>query len=192
MFERTVGPGLVLRLFQPADAEPLFQIVESQRPYLREWLPWVDRTLSASDARSFITQVAIPQETAGLGPHCGIWVDGVLAGSAGCHPIDWQNRSASLGYWLDEGHQGRGLVTRSVASMIDYLLDELDLHRIVIQCGTGNDRSRGVPARLGFTLEGILREAQWVNDRWVDLMVWRMLAGDWRNRSRTGSERGVL
>jgi len=184
MFQREVAEGIFMRLLHPDDAEAIFRVVERQRAYLREWLPWVDRTHSAEDVRRFITDVVLPQEAGGRGPNCGIWVDGALAGSAGCHPIDWQNRSASVGYWLDAGYQGRGIITRSTAALIDYLFDEMALHRAVIQCGVANRRSCAIPARLGFTKEGLLREAEWVNDRWVDLLVWGMLAEEWRRSDR--------
>lgn len=182
MSEHQVVEGVTLRQFGVDDAGPMFEVVDGQRPYLREWLPWVDRTHSAEDVRNFVRAVVGPQEAAGRGPNYVIRVDGAVAGSVGCHPIDWLNRSASLGYWLDARHQGRGIMTRSVVVLIDYLFNELDLHRVVIQCGTGNHRSSGIPERLGFQLEGVLREAQWVNDRWLNLKVWGMLAEEWRNR----------
>lgn len=184
MFQRAVAPGIDIRLLRLEDAETLFQVVDRQRAHLRQWLPWVDGTHSPEDVRTFISQVVLPQEGAGRGPHCGIWLNGALAGSVGCHPIDWLNRSASLGYWLDAAHQGRGIVTRCTSSLIDYLFDDLNLHRVVIQCGVGNHRSCAIPARLGFRLEGVLHEAEWVNDRWVDLNLWGILAADWRARSR--------
>jgi ribosomal-protein-serine acetyltransferase len=65
---------------------------------------------------------------------------------------------------------------------VEYLFDEVGLHRVEIRCGTGNTRSRAIPQRLGFHHEGILRDAEWVNDRWLDLDVWSMLEQDWRNR----------
>ena len=58
--------------------------------------------------------------------------------------------------------------------------EELGLHRVEIRCGTGNLRSCAIPRRLGFTSEGVAREAEWVNDSWVDLFVWWMLEADWR------------
>jgi ribosomal-protein-serine acetyltransferase len=64
--------------------------------------------------------------------------------------------------------------------MLDYLFDGLGLHRVAIRCGTGNMRSCAIPQRLGFTREGLLREGEWVNDRWVDLVAWGMLEHDWR------------
>ena len=67
-------------------------------------------------------------------------------------------------------------------SFLDYLFDDLGLHRVTIHCGVANARSCAIPERLGFAGEGIAREAQWVNDRWVDLVVWSMLDREWRSR----------
>jgi ribosomal-protein-serine acetyltransferase len=168
-------------MFQAADAGPLFAVVERERAHLRQWLPWVDRTRTVDDIRLFIARVT-EQYNDQRGPNCGIWIEGELAGSVGCHPIDWANYQCSVGYWLAAGREGRGVVTRCCEALIDYLLDELRLHRVVIQCGTANTRSCAIPARLGFRHEGVLREAEWVNDRWVDLMVWSLLEGEWRGR----------
>ena len=181
MFVRKVAPGIELRLFEPRDAESVFVAVERNRIYLREWLPWVDVTSSAEDLRQFILKVR-EQFAAGRGPQCGIWVDGAVAGSLGCHPIDWPNRNCSIGYWIDQRHQGRGITTRCCESMLEYLFDELELHRVTIQCGVANTRSCAIPQRLGFSREGLIREGEWVNDRWLDLVSWGLLDCDWRTR----------
>jgi ribosomal-protein-serine acetyltransferase len=183
-FYRRVAPDLEIKLFQPGDAEAIFAMTERDRAYLREWLPWVDRTHSAADVRQFIAETALPQWRDNRGPQCGIWLDSALAGSIGCHPIDWLNRACSIGYWVASQHQRRGIVTRCVASMLDYLFGDMALHRVVIQCGTGNLRSCAVPQRLGFTREGVAREAEWVGGRWVDLVVWSMLSAEWSSHTR--------
>ncbi|MGD0868414.1 MAG: GNAT family protein [Bryobacteraceae bacterium] len=59
---------------------------------------------------------------------------------------------------------------------------EIGLHRGEIRRATGNTRSCAIPQRLAFTPEGVLREAEWVNPRWLDLAVWSMLEQDWRRR----------
>ena len=179
MFRRRVAPGIEMRQFELRDAETIFAVVERNREHLREWLPWVDGTHSPEDVRPFILR-AQAQLEAGQGPNAGVWVDGVLAGNVGCHAIHWANRNCSLGYWIDAAQQGKGFITRCCAAMLDYLFDELHLHRVEIQCGTGNTRSCAIPERLGFTREGLLRESEWVNDRWVDLVVWGMLEKQWR------------
>jgi len=179
MFRRTVAPGIEMRQLEPRDAETAFAVVERNREHLRQWLPWVDGTHSPEDIRQFILRVQAQFE-ADQGPNAGVWVDGVFAGNVGCHPIDRANRSSSLGYWIDAAQQGKGVITRCCAAMLDYLFDELRLHRVEIRCATGNTRSCAIPERLGFTREGSLREGEWVNDRWVDLVVWGMLEEQWR------------
>jgi ribosomal-protein-serine acetyltransferase len=184
MFQRTVAPEIEIRLFTPRDAAAVFAAVDRDRAYLREWLPWVDATLKPEDILHFIEDVVTVQWNDNRGPHCGIWVEGALAGSVGCHPIDWTNRSCSIGYWIASARQGQGIVTRSVSVMLEYLFDTLRLHRVVIRCGTGNLRSCAVPERLGFTKEGVLRQAERVADRWVDLATWSLLEDEWRSRAK--------
>jgi ribosomal-protein-serine acetyltransferase len=178
-FRRTVAPGIEMRQFEPRDAAAVFAVVDRNREHLRQWLPWVDRTHSAEDIRQFILRVQAQFE-ADQGPNAGVWVAGALAGNVGCHPIDWSNRNCSLGYWIDAAQQGKGVITSCCATMLDYLFNELRLHRVEIRCGTGNTRSCAIPERLGFTREGLLTHGEWVNDRWVDLAVWGMIEEHWR------------
>ena len=182
-FRLAVPPEIELRLWKPCDAESCFAAVERNRASLREWLPWVDLTHSPAEVRDFITKVRLQFENH-QGPQCGIWIDSALAGCLGCHPIDHANRTCSIGYWIEKARAGQGIITRCCAFMLDYLFTDLGLHRVVIQCGTGNFKSCAIPQRLGFTREGIARQAEWVNDRWVDLVVWSMLEEEWRARAR--------
>jgi len=179
MFQRKVDDSIEIRQFEPRDAEIVFAVAHRNRAYLRQWLPWVDLTHSPKDVREFILR-SLAQYHSNQGPNAGIWIDGEFAGSVGCHHIDWVNRACSIGYWVEEARQRQGIVTRCCRSLLDYLFDEVGLHRVVIQCGVGNTRSCAIPERLGFTREGVSREAEWVNDHWVDLIVWRMLETEWR------------
>jgi len=54
----------------------------------------------------------------------------------------------------------------------------------VIQCGVGNQRSCAIPARLGFTKEGVLRQAGLVGARWIDMVTWSILEDEWRRVAR--------
>lgn len=181
MFRRTVAPGIEIRQFAGADAASIFAVVNRNREYLRQWLPWVDGTNSPEDIGEFISRVT-DQYDAGLGPNAGIWIEGAFAGSIGVHPISWPNRNTSIGYWIEAAQQGKGIVSRCCATLLNHLFDELSLHRVEIRCGTGNVRSCAIPERLGFTRESIARESEWVNDHWLDLVVWSMLEAEWRRR----------
>jgi ribosomal-protein-serine acetyltransferase len=183
-FDNEATPEIEMRLFDPADAEACFAVVARNRAYLRQWLPWVDRTHSPLDIRTFIETIAIPQFDANNGPNCGVWMDGNFAGGIGCHAINWANRNCSIGYWVDAAHQRKGVITKCCTAMLDYLFGELGLHRVVIECGTENTRSCAIPQRLGFRREGLKREAEWVGGRWVDLVIWSMLDREWRERAQ--------
>jgi ribosomal-protein-serine acetyltransferase len=183
MFRRSVAPGVEIKLLEAGEAKALYALADRNRNRLRQWLPWVDPTRSPEDVRMFIMRVQ-EQYHSNLGPQCGIWMYGELCGSVGCHPIDWSNRNCALGYWIGSAFEGKGIITRSCSVMLDYIFDELGLHRAEIRCGTGNLRSCAVPQRLGFTREGIAREAEWVNDRWVDLVIWSILEEEWRRRRK--------
>ena len=180
MFHLDVAPGIQLRQFELRDADPAFEAVERNRAYLRQFLPWVDSTRSPDDIREFILRT-LAQHDANQGPQCGIWIDGVFRGGFGVHPIDWANRSCAIGYWIDQSHAGRGVVSRCTIATLDYLFG-LGVHRVEIRCGTGNRASCAIPERLGFQREGIAREAQFVSGRWIDLVIWSMLEDEWRKR----------
>jgi ribosomal-protein-serine acetyltransferase len=65
--------------------------------------------------------------------------------------------------------------------LIDYAFNELGLNRLVISCASENKKSRAIAERLGFEQEGVLRQSDWLVDRFVDQVVYGALAGEWRS-----------
>lgn len=172
-----LGDGAELRILEPGDAEELFELVGRNRARLSEYLPWVPATQAVADVAGFLVS-ASAQHAAGLGFHAAITLSGRVAGCAGMHPIDRVHGNVALGYWIDRDFQGRGLVTRATAELVRICFRDYRLHRVEIRCAEENRRSRAVPLRLGFRQEGMLRGAQLVNGRWLDLLVFGKLAGD--------------
>src|SRR5580698_10581145 len=159
MFSAAIQPGAELRLLEERHAPALFALVDGEREYLRQWMPWVDSRSSEADISAFIRN-ALEQFADNRGFSAGIWVDGSLAGVITLHKIDWLNRKGEIGYWLAREFQGRGVMTDAARAVTEHALVELDLNRIEIQCAVANSKSSAIPKRLGFTFEGILREAQ--------------------------------
>lgn len=178
MFPHPIGGGVSLAVLEIRHAEELFRVVDENRAHLRCWLPWLDRNRSVDDTRAFI-ETTRAQLAANNGYSCAILVDGAIAGIIGQHGIDWANRSTSLGYWLAERHQGRGIMTAAVRAFVGHAFGELDLNRVEIRCATENHRSCAVPERLGFRHEGMIRDAEWLYDHYVDHHVYGLLARDW-------------
>jgi ribosomal-protein-serine acetyltransferase len=186
----TLPGGERLRLLAESDADELFALTDANRAHLDPWLPWVSATRSPDDSLEFI-RATRRQFVADDGMQLAI-VDtgGALAGIAGFHRIDWPNRATTIGYWLAARHQGRGVMTEAVRALVDYAFGERKLHRVEISAAVGNARSRAIPERLGFREEGVRRDAERHGERYLDLVVYAMLAPDWAARSTTRENDG--
>jgi ribosomal-protein-serine acetyltransferase len=177
-----VDDSVVLREISEDDARELTDLIDRNRSYLREWLPWLDSSTGLHDTARFIGR-SIEQAEDDNGYTFGIVCNGVLAGVMGQHYLDTLNRRTEIGYWVDASHQGRGIVTRSTARLTDYSFANQDCNRVILHCAIGNAKSRAIAERLGFTQEGILREAEWLYDHYVDLVVYSMLKSQWANKN---------
>ena len=164
------------------DADELFNVTDSNRTYLRRWLPWLDNITRPEDTRAFI-RAARAQASQNNGTQLALRLDGRIAGIVGHHQIDWLNRLTSVGYWVSEAYQGRGLVTAATRALVNHAFSEARLNRVEIRCAVGNYKSRAIPERLGFRREGLLRDAEWLYDQFVDHIVYGMVARDWEAAS---------
>src|ERR1051326_5602177 len=171
MFHAPIRPGVELSLIEERHAPALFAAVDRERQRLREWLPWVDPTRTEEDILAFIRR-SLEQFASNSGFAAAIWEHGKLAGVIGTSNINWVYRKAEIGYWLGQEFEGRGLMTDACRAVVKHLMVELDLNRVEIHCAPGNAKSRAIPRRLGFTLEGTLREAQLLNGEFVDLEIY--------------------
>jgi len=175
------GRGLELRSLRLAEAGPLFALVAANRRRLRRWLPWVEDTRTVDDSRAYILRMQT-QAKAGVGLTFGLWWKERLIGVAGFTWIAQAHRGAAIGYWLDQDAEGRGHMTAAVSALLRHGFRELGLHRIEIRAGVRNRRSRAIPRRLGFRHEGTLRQAEWVDGRFVDHAIYGLLAAEWAER----------
>jgi len=179
MLRHELRSGAHLRLLEESDADELYALMDRNRAHLERWMPWVPATRSPEDSLAFI-RTTRRQIADNDGLSLAIVRDGAIAGTAGFHAVDWANRSTTIGYWLSADEQGRGTMTEAVRALVDHAFGGWGLERVVIEAAVANARSRAVPERLGFREEGVRRRAERVGDRYVDLVVYAMLAADWR------------
>lgn len=173
-----MNENVSLKLLEQKDAAVLFETVNHSRHYLRQWLPWVDNIKQEADYEPII-DMWLQQFSSHDGFQAGVLYNGQLVGMAGFHGIDWANRKTSIGYWLLDKYQGHGIITEAVTSLIDIAFNEYELHRIEIRCGVQNKKSQGIPERLGFKKEGIMRDFEYLYDHFHDCFLYSLLAGEW-------------
>lgn len=178
VFHLHLDEDIELRALDEPDAGELFHLTELNRSHLRAWLPWVDGTRTVHDTLTFI-RTAKEQQRQGYGFQAGIWYRRELAGVIGFHRIDWPRRRVALGYWLGRRFEGKGIMTRACRVLVDHAFGEFGLERVEIRAATENLRSRGIPVRLGFRQEGVVRRAEWLYDHFVDHVVYALSREQW-------------
>jgi ribosomal-protein-serine acetyltransferase len=167
---------LSLRLLEEADAQELQALIAANRARLSRWLHWAES--QGFEATLEFIRKTRSQASDNDGLQAAIVLDGGIVGMIGYPSVDWPNRTTRIGYWLDEGHQGRGIVTAAARALVDHALKVWRLNRVEIHAATDNRRSRAIPERLGFREEGRLRQAQLVSGRYLDYSVYSRLATD--------------
>jgi RimJ/RimL family protein N-acetyltransferase len=81
----------------------------------------------------------------------------LLVGCSGLHRIDWTVPKFEIGYWCRTSLTGKGLISEAVHTITVFAFDVLDAHRVEIRSDNKNQRSYRIPEKLGFVLEGTIR-----------------------------------
>lgn len=167
-----------MRLMAECDASSMFVASERNREHLRPWMPWIEVTNGVKDTLIFVKSALAEHEKGNGYPF--VIVDGErVIGTIGHHHHNPRDHEIYIGYWLDSEYLGRGIMTRACRRLIDITFGEMTIHRIVIQANVENVASRKVAERLGFTFEGVGREAELVNGEYRDLAVYSLLKQEW-------------
>jgi ribosomal-protein-serine acetyltransferase len=169
--------SLRLREIQLSDASVIFKIIESDREYLREWLPFIDMTRKIEDTEAFIRIVKSKKTE-----HDEVFViisDDNIAGLISYKGKDNFNHKIELGYWLAKDQQGKGLGTGACKILINNAFKNMNMNRVQIKVGVNNSKSAAIPKRLNLTFEGIEREGEFLNGKYINLEIYSIIKPEW-------------
>ncbi len=172
-----VSRACQLRLLEESDADELYALIDTNRAYLSRWMPWAGGQ-DLEDTLRFIRR-AHQQLLDNDGLQAALLCEDAVIGVVGYHSVNWAHRSTSIGYWLAEQHQGHGTMTSTVRALVSHALRTWKLNRVEIRVAPQNTRSRAIPERLGFREEGTLHQAERIEDRFLDSVIYGMLASAW-------------
>lgn len=179
MFTLKVDDEIEIRPYILEDAEELSAIVRANCEHLQTFLQWAVPEYSTESAKEFIEQsqkASAEKKREGFGIFCS----DKLIGSIGFNKFDWDGRKTEIGYWIAKDYSGKGIITRVCKTLINYAFYELKMNRVEIRCATENIRSSAIPERLGFKLEGVLRQALWRHAKLYDEAIYGLLKEEWR------------
>jgi RimJ/RimL family protein N-acetyltransferase len=171
---------LVLRCYNPPDAQMIADSVSESLDHLKPWMPWAHNEpepvpLKVERLKRFRAEFDLGEN----------FIYGIfnkketrVLGSTGLHSRIGE-RQLEIGYWLHKDFVNKGLVTESTAALVKVAFEIIRVHRVEIHCDPGNFASAAIPRKLGFTHEGTLRAKTPFLDRWSDSMVWGLLESDY-------------
>jgi len=173
---------LVVRCYQPSDAQLLADSVTESVEHLKPWMPWAHNepqpfSEKLRGVKRFRARFDLDEDYI-----YGIFnlQESKLLGGTGLH-TRLGEKELEIGYWIHKDYTNQGLVTESTAALIKVAFDIIHIHRIEIHCDPSNLASASIPRKLGFTHEGTLRAKTPFLDRWSDSMIWGLLEEEYPN-----------
>jgi ribosomal-protein-serine acetyltransferase len=174
-------PRLLLRPLRPGDGTELNAALLESLAELKPWMPFAQSAPTLADSeenvRRSCAQWALREDL-----RVGAFErqSGRMVANSGLHRMKWQVPSFEIGYWVRTSYAGRGYVTECVHALTLYAFRQLGARRVEIRCDPENSRSVAVIERLGFELEGRLRNDSIAADgaRLRDTAVYSRLGPD--------------
>jgi len=173
---------LIVRCYQPSDAQLLADSIAENVEHLKPWMPWVHAEPEPFEEKQkrmlhFRGMFDLQQDYI-----YGIFnkEETILLGGTGLHTRLGADE-LEIGYWIHKDHINQGLTTESTAALVKVAFEIIQIHRIEIHCDPANLASASIPRKLGFTNEGTLRAKTPFLDRWSDKMIWGLLKDEYSN-----------
>jgi ribosomal-protein-alanine N-acetyltransferase len=167
---------LVLRRLEADDLEDVFEYASD--PKVAQYTSWPAHA-TIEDTREFLSYVLELYRRGEVAPW-GVVCEGKVVGTCGF--LDWYPRGsrAEIGYALSSKYWGRGLMTEAVGEVISFGFRAMRLNRIQGRCEVENIASIRVMEKAGMRLEGVLRQHEYSEGRYLDIVMYSILRREWR------------
>jgi len=150
---------LIIRPLLLSDAHDYFDAEMASVKEMAPYWSWVNSNKSLQDIKDFLTDAYLahqkPQPSNMYFAICDKSNNKIL----GCvwFFIQWTVPRLEIAYFLDSRHTGHGYMTEAVHALTKFAFEQLKMHRVEIKTFVTNSKSQSIPKRLGFQLEGTLK-----------------------------------
>ncbi|WP_117211429.1 GNAT family N-acetyltransferase [Allorhizocola rhizosphaerae] len=165
------------RLVRPEDAPALTELVRANREFLAPWEPLRDDEYFTVERQAALIEDSLERHQRGTNlPHVIVDAGGDIIGRITLNGIVYGPfQSCSMGYWVGEAHNGRGVATAAVRAIIRVAFEELGLHRVQAETLPHNTGSQRVLQRNGFVRYGYAPEYLHIAGRWQDHVMYQLI-----------------
>jgi len=172
---------LLIRCYQPADAQLMHTAITGSIEHLRPWIPWARQEPKDLEWMENFIRLFRGQFDLGQDAVFGIFdkAEKVQIGGTGLHNRIGKD-AREIGYWINVRCVHQGFATEAVCALIRVAFEIEQLSRLEIRCAPDNVASRRIPQRLGFQHELTLKDHYTdMYGKPVDTMVWALARGDY-------------
>ena len=174
--ETTLASGdLILRPFSEVDTDDVAVACQDA-----ETLRWLPRPYTRASAEWFIATFGPTQRESGAGIVFAIESAGGLVGAIDLKHVNWASKVAEVGYWVAPWARGGGVASRATRVLSHWAISDHGFERVELFAATGNVASQRVAEKAGFVREGVARNAGYVHDGRVDLVLFSLVPDDLR------------
>lgn len=169
------------------DAHALSVLISENLEHLGAYMPKVVKLHTVESARDYL-QFVSQSNGAGELLEWHLMNGDVLCGAIRLNHIEMESHKASIGYYLGAQHQGAGLATMAVRAVLGFAFEQLAFNRIELRCASHNAASARLAERLGFSWEGLLRQAELIGQTYVDHFVYSLLRSEYDEQRCAGEQ----
>ena len=163
------GERVVIRNFNPDDAQELLKYYERNKEHLKPFEPQRDSSFYTYETQKEILHESYRQLMNGSGCDLGIYFNSKLIGKVKISNIVYGVfKNGIVGYSIDKEYEGKGFMKESLKLVLEYAKEYLDLHRIEASVLIDNEKSKRVLISNGFEEVGINKKYLFINGRWSD------------------------
>ena len=138
---------------QPNQAPAMFALVDANREYLGQFLPWPPTVKEVEDSQKYILETL--EERAKNNTYTyGIEHESAIIGDISLRNLSDTEKTPEIGYWIAPNYAGRGLTTKAVQALTHLGLSTLNLPKIVIKANPNNIASNKVAEKSGYVQAG--------------------------------------
>lgn len=152
-----VSTSIEIRKYDPNLSEYVFNLIQKQRERLAQYLSWPYKIRSLDAQKEFALQ-AEQQWQSDKAYHFQVFSDSQFSGAISIHSLNFNERSFEFGYWVDESHEGKGVIGRSLSALMNEM-NHKGWKKAIITCRSDNYRSQRIAIRMGMALESTAERA---------------------------------
>ena len=173
-----LAEGYEIRPLSAGDAPALAAAYRRNRDYLAPWDPQRPASFYTDEGHAAEVTAQLEAEAHGRLRTWVLWQGDLAVGRIGLtNIVRGVMLSATVGYWIDQEHTGRGLATAAVQHTV-VRAEELGLHRLEAGTLLHNTRSQAVLGRAGFTEYGVAEKLLFIAGRWQDHVLFQRILHD--------------